>query len=114
MIGTPGELLLNANSLEETILISGEDGTFVSPTTDYVVAYFPTYIQIMRQDGTILGTLTVEGALPPDWSSDGTHFFTFGFTENGAGLLFVDVENQSVQLLDSTIALNGPWAIVTP
>lgn len=113
LIGTPGELLLNANSLEETILISGDEGTFVSPTTEYVVAYFPTYIQIMRQDGTILGTLSVEGALPPDWSSDGTQFFTFGFTENGAGLLLIDVENQSVQLLDSTIALNGPWVIVS-
>lgn len=112
LIGAPGQLLLNANSLEETILISGEGGTFVSPTIDYVVAYFPTEIQIMQQDGTILGTVAVEGALPPDWSPTGTQFFTFGFTTNGAGLLMIDVEDQSVQLLDSTIAVNGPWAIV--
>lgn len=112
LIGAPGQLLLNANSLEEIILISGEDGTFVSPTIEYVVAYFPTEIQIMRQDGSLLGTVNVEGALRPDWSPTGMQFFTFGFTENGAGLLAVNVENQSVQLLDSSIALNGPWSIV--
>lgn len=88
-------------------------GAFVAPVADVDA------LVLARADGTYISRLSVDDATlvwpeqpqVPIWSPDGTKFYTFGFTDEGAGLVEVDVVTRSLRLLDSRMAVNSPRAI---
>ncbi len=99
-------LLIDAVTLEETVLLGGDIATFVSPAATVEVAYFSDSLRIsslVDSGGTV--SLQIEDMLPPDWLPNGTVFVT----QAGANLVAVDVIQASVTELG---AINGPWAIV--
>lgn len=112
LAGRNGELLLNAVSLEETVLPAGDIATYLSPDAVYVVAYFADVMRISQVAGTQSIDLPVREALIPDWLPGGGIFVTYGIDSSGAGLLAVNVVNGSVTLLDTEAAENGLRVIV--
>lgn len=101
-----GGLLIDAMTLEETVLLGGDIATFVSPAATFQVAYSTDGLRIsslVDNGGTVF--VPVTDALPPDWLPDGTHFVT----QSGSDLIMVNVIAASVRVLDS---ITGPWAIV--
>lgn len=87
-------------------------GAFVAPSGQHVVLY--------RADGVYVSSLSADDASliwngeaqVPVWSADGNFFYSFGITEQGAGLLQFDVVKRSYQLLDTRMAVNSPIATV--
>ncbi|NJL96038.1 MAG: hypothetical protein HC915_21045, partial [Anaerolineae bacterium] len=47
----------------------------------------------------------------PLWSPEGSFFYTYGITEQGAGLLAVDVTNRTLTIVDSRMAVTSPLAV---
>jgi|GEM_PF-4123416 len=105
-------LLFDAASGTLAPLPNDAFGAFVSPAQPVVV--------LAREDGIYTSPLAENNPVQiwgeeiqiPLWSPDGSQFYTYGFTGEGAGLVAVNVLDGRVILLDRTMAITSPRAVV--
>jgi hypothetical protein len=87
-------------------------GAYLSPQADALV--------LARQDGVYVSSLGQDDASlvwndqaqVPIWSPDGSVFYSYGFLNDQAGLVEVNVTTRQARLLDSRMAVTSPRAVI--
>jgi hypothetical protein len=96
-------------------LPAGIYGVFVSPNpeVDALALARPEGLFMSRVSSDDSALVWESEVQVPLWSGDGTTFYTYGFAAEGAGLVAVNVQQRTVRLLDSRMAVNSPRAVLT-
>lgn len=109
-----GSYLFAVESGSFSLLPAHSFGAFLSPVPDVdaVVLSRGDGVYISRHSADDASLVWPEETQVPLWSSDGARFYSFGFTDSGAGLVEVNALERTTRLLDSRMAVTSPRAIL--